>query len=29
MASMMRHEIERLSGQNFKLWKFKMEDLLV
>ena len=29
MASSSRIEIEKFNGQNFELWKLKMEDLLV
>jgi len=29
MASNSRIEIEKFNGQNFELWKLKMEDLLV
>ena len=29
MASSSRVEIEKLNGQNFELWKLKMEDFLV
>ena len=29
MASTLRIEIEKFNGQNFELWKLKMEDLLV
>ena len=29
MASSSRVEIEKFKGQNFELWKFKMEDLMV
>jgi hypothetical protein len=29
MASNSRIEIEKFNGQSFKLWKLKMEDLLV
>ena len=29
MASNSRVEIEKFNGQNFELWKLKMEDLLV
>ena len=29
MASSSRVEIEKFNGQNFELWKLKMEDLLV
>ena len=29
MASSLRIEIEKFNGQNFELWKLKMEDLLV
>jgi hypothetical protein len=29
MASSSRIEIKKFSGQNFELWKLKIEDLLV
>jgi hypothetical protein len=29
MASSSRIEIEKFNGQNFELWKLKIEDLLV
>ena len=29
MMSSSRVEIDKFNGQNFELWKFKMEDLLV
>jgi hypothetical protein len=29
MANSSRIEIERFNGQNFELWKLKMEDILV
>ena len=29
MASTSRFEIEKFNGQNFELWKLKMEHLLV
>ena len=29
MASSSRIEIEKFNGQNFELWKIKIEDLLV
>jgi hypothetical protein len=29
MASSLRIEIEKINGQNFQLWKLKIEDLLV
>ena len=29
MANNSRVEIEKINGQNFELWKLKMEDLLV
>ena len=29
MVSTSRIEIEKFNGQNFELWKLKMEDLLV
>ena len=29
MASSSRIEIEKFNGQNFEVWKLKMEDLLV
>ena len=29
MASNSRVEIKKFNGQNFELWKFKMEDLMV
>jgi hypothetical protein len=29
MASSSRIEIEKFNGQNFEIWKLKMEDLLV
>jgi hypothetical protein len=29
MGSNSRIEIEKFNGQNFELWKLKMEDLLV
>ena len=29
MVSSSRVEIEKFNGQNFELWKLKMEDLLV
>ena len=29
MVSICRVEIEKFNGQNFELWKLKMEDLLV
>jgi chromosomal replication initiation ATPase DnaA len=29
MASSLRIEIKKINGQNFELWKLKMEDLLV
>jgi hypothetical protein len=29
MAGSSRIEIEKFNGQNFELWKLKMEDLLV
>ena len=29
MASSQKIEIEKFNGQSFKLWKLKMEDLLV
>ena len=29
MASTLRIEIKKFNGQNFELWKLKMEDLLV
>jgi hypothetical protein len=29
MASSSRIEIEKFNGQNFDIWKLKMEDILV